>query len=558
LHLYEEYGLQCVHHLNGQYAFALWDQVQRCLILGRDRLGICPLYYAEAHGRFFFGSEIKALLAVADSLRQLDVVALAQVFTTWAPVPPRTMFDGIRSLRPGHLMIVDASRLDQYEYWRPSFADEDAPVGDTCEAVDNLRSLLTDATRLRLRADVPVGAYLSGGLDSSTIASLAHPLSGETLQTFGVVFGDAEFDERAHQGQVASFLGTRHHQVECDASSIARVLPDVVWHAETPLLRTAPAPLFLLSERVHQEGIKTVLTGEGADEFLVGYDIFKETKVRAFWARQPDSTLRPKLFRRLYPYLPELGRVSPAYIAAFFRVGLDHPEARDFGHMVRWNGRLAERYLVPALSEAASAATAEDLDRLIDADLYRKDAVARAQHAEVATFLDPYLLASQGDRMAMAHAVELRFPFLDHRVIELCNALPSRLKMPGLREKALLKRAVADILPYSVLRRPKQPYRAPVQSVVRRLAETSDVRDALAPRQVAAEGLFRDAAVSKVLERARSDSHLGETDAMAAIGLVSFVLFKRLFWDEFAARSQCTPGRVSILADHRMKPARRH
>ena len=205
-----------------------------------------------------------------------------------------------------------------------------------------MRDLLSDATRLRLRADVTVGSYLSGGLDSTFIAALIRQHTPEALCTFSIAFEEAAFDERAYQEVATAFLGTDHRRTECTNADVGQIFPEVIWHAEAPLLRTSPAPMYLLSRLVHENNIKVVLTGEGADEFLGGYDIFKEDKVRRFWARQPESAWRPLLLQRLYPYVADLSRGGGAYLAAFFRQGLEETDQPGYSHRIRWRnaGRL--------------------------------------------------------------------------------------------------------------------------------------------------------------------------------------------------------------------------
>jgi len=420
------------------------------------------------------------------------------------------------------------------------------------EAAGRLRELLMDATRLRLRADVPVGSYVSGGLDSSAVTGLARRYSTNEIQTFAVAFPDAEFDERHHQERVARLLGTEHHTVECGPADIARVFPDLTWHAETPLLRTAPAPLYILAGLVRQHGLKVVLTGEGADECLIGYDIFKETKVRSFWAQEPRSKMRPRLLRRLYDHIPDLARPPQAYLEAFFGRELDRVNDRDFSHSIRWaNTAGLHRYFDGEVQAAIGAAGSAELDQLLAGQGADWHPVSRAQYNEMTTFLDPYLLSSQGDRVAMAHAVEGRFPFLDHRVIEFCNSLPPEMKMPGLNEKALLKRAVADVVPAEVLTRPKQPFRAPIQTAFAGPNAPDYVRDLLDPAHIARDGVFRPRAASWLLNRAQSEARLSELENMALVGMISFGLFHRAFWEEYPNRTQLRHDDVVTVADRR-------
>jgi asparagine synthase (glutamine-hydrolysing) len=554
VHLYEEEGPGCLSRLNGQFALALWDRRQRQLLLARDRLGIRPLYYAEAGGYLAFGSEIKALLALPFIPREVDPVALGQVFTTWAPVPPRTMFQGIASLRPGHLLLVTADHTVQEQYWRLEYPEweADRPMTEP-EAAERLRDLLDDATRLQLRADVPVAAYVSGGLDSSTTTALAQRRTTGRLETFGISFTDDEFDERPHQERVARMLGTEHHTLLCRSEDIARALPEVIWHAETPLVRTAPAPLYLLAKLVRQHGFKVVLTGEGADEILLGYDIFKETAARLFWSRQRDSKMRPALLRRLYAHIPDMAKTAQPYLEAFFGAGLDRPDAPGFSHRLRWNNTARlHRYFTDEVRSVIASQEAEDLDALLAEQEANWHPVSCAQHTEITTFLDPYLLSSQGDRVAMAHAVEGRVPFLDHRVVEFCNGLPPRMKLHGLREKVLLKRAVADLLPTDILERPKQPFRAPIREAFVGAGAPEYVQEVLDPARVAADGMFKPQAVTWLLNRASGEGRLGELDNMALVGLISAGLFRSAFLDGSHSRWPRYQTDSVVVADHRI------
>ena len=259
---------------------------------------------------------------------------------------------------------------------------------------------------------MPVGAYLSGGLDSSLIVALVKRVSDAPLRTFSVSFDDPEFDERAHQRQMVAALGTDHRELRCSNDDISRVFPDVVWHAETPLLRTAPAPLFLLSQMVRDSGYKVVLTGEGADEMFGGYDIFKEAKIRRFWSKYPSSTRRASLVKRLYPYLPNLQRQPAAYLQAFFHVAREDLANPCFSHLPRWG--LTSR-LKMFFSDAVRASVGDydgcaELASRLPADYGAWDPFCQSQYLETAHLLPGYILSSQGDRVAMAHGVESRYP----------------------------------------------------------------------------------------------------------------------------------------------------
>ena len=309
LHLYEDEAEDCIRHFNGQWAFAIWDNKRKRLFLSRDRLGIRPLFYTRTSNRFLFASEIKSLFADPEVPRELDPLGLNQVFTYWFSVSPQTAFQGIRELPAGHSLVLEGATETIRRYWDFSFPTSGTSVGDPGDEnfhADDLLALLTDATRLRTRADVPVGAYLSGGLDSTVVATLMRTCGVERLESFSATFHDPRYDESRYQQEAVDHLGTEHHEVRCELEDIGRVFPATIWHSEAPILRTAPTPMYLLAERVRLRGRKVVLTGEGADEILGGYDIFKESKIRRFWAAHPDSVLRPRLLRRLYPYLSNI------------------------------------------------------------------------------------------------------------------------------------------------------------------------------------------------------------------------------------------------------------
>lgn len=538
LRMYEEKGEDCVHDFNGQWAFAIWDAARRKLFASRDRMGVRPFFYSVVNNAFVFASEVKAIFAHPWVPRRLDLVGLDQIFTFWCNVPPRTVFEGIFELPPGHSLTVEDGEVDVRPYSRPTYPLARVPqtVHQEQEYAERLLELLIDATRIRLRADVPVGAYLSGGLDSSVVTAIIRRFSDAPLKTFSIAFDDPEYDESAHQREVARFLGTEHCEVRCTDNDIRRVFPDVVWHAEKPILRTAPAPLFLLSRAVRDSGYKVVLTGEGADEILGGYDIFKEAKVRRFCAASPASRRRPLLLKKLYPYLPQLQTQSPAYLQAFFHANAESARSPFFSHLPRWE--LTSKLKLFYSDEVRSALRTEDRYRELESHLPERyahwDLFCQAQHLEAAYLLPGYILSSQGDRVAMAHAVEGRFPFLDHRVVELAASIPSRLKMKVLEEKYILKRCSRKLVPSSVNKRPKQPYRAPdAKSFVGQ--RTPDyVRALLSPEQLGKSGLFHAGAVDNLVEKIRRGRAVSTKDNMALVGILSTQLVVNQFIDRLA------------------------
>jgi len=543
LHAYREYGEDCVRHFNGQWAFAIWDRRERKLFLSRDRLGVRPLFYASHRGTLFFASEIKAIFADPHIGRELDPRGLNQLFTFWTTIPPTTVFRSVQELPPGHNLIVRKGELSVRPYWQLDYSERDE-FRSIEECAEQLRELMADAIRIRLRADVPVGAYLSGGLDSSLTAALAQQASGSRLRTFSVTFTDPEYDESSYQEELVRFLGVEHRAMPCSQADIARVFPEVIWHTEKPVLRTAPVPLYLLSKLVHDSGFKVVLTGEGADEIFGGYDIFKEAKVRRFCARQPDSRKRAELFETLYPYLPKMQAQSVAMRRAFFQASPGDVNDPLFSHLPRWalTSQLKRFFHPDFLGQDQQGPLDAELRALLPAAFAGWSPFCRAQYLEASLLLPGYILSSQGDRVALAHAVEGRFPFLDHRVVEFAARILPRWKMKGLNEKFILKRTLGHLLPREIVQRPKQPYRAPDASsfydVDSHTARETYIDEMLSAERLRTDGIFIPEAVSRLVAKARQTVTLGLRDNMSLVGILS----TQLLVDQFVRNSPSPAG----------------
>jgi asparagine synthase (glutamine-hydrolysing) len=544
LHAFEEFGPDCVQRFNGQFAFAIWDARKRALFLARDRLGVRPLFYTQVGHALIFASEIKAILADRRVRAEMDPAALDQIFTYWTTLSPQTVFRNIVELPPGHYLLARDGATEIQRYWKVSFLPaEELTSGGSPKAegdyLEEFRELLIDATKIRLRADVPVGAYLSGGIDSSTIAAIIRKFTSNRLDTFSIAFSDPQFDESEFQRRMAKFLGTDHQVVFTTHADIGRYFPQVIWHTETPVLRTAPVPMFLLSKLVRDRQFKVVLTGEGADEFLAGYDLFKEAKVRRFCGRQAGSKLRPLLFKRLYPDIADLSTNTGAFLSAFFADEVMDDNAPDYSHAIRWrNTRRSRRFFSEDIIAAVAKCVPGGRHRIhYPAEFMRWGPLERAQYLESAIFLSQYLLSSQGDRMGMAHSVEGRFPFLDHRLVEFCNRLPSRLKLRGLEEKYLLKKLGRDWLPPEIWQRRKRPYRAPIHRGFFNDATPEYVRGLLSLEGVRRAGLFKPAAVAQLVKKIERGAPIGETDDMALAGILS----SQLVYHQFVVDYQTAP-----------------
>ncbi len=552
LHLYEQEGPRCVERLNGQFAFAIWDNVREELFLARDRVGIRPLHFAIHDGRLLFASEIKSLFAISGVPRQLDPVSLDQIFTCWTVLAGRTAFRGIRELPPGHYMKVSHGTVDIVKYWEiPIYGREqqwDLPVETLCERVVEL---LSDAIRIRLRADVPIGCYVSGGLDSSAVAALAAQKFNVHWSSFGIRFEQDGFDEGIHQQMMASFLGSRHQEVWATPQRIGDAFAQTLWHCEKPLLRTAPVPLFMLSQLVRDCGLKVVLTGEGADEVFGGYDIFKEAKIRRFWSRQPHSAARAALPAQLYGDIfrdPHARRFLPS----FFGQGLDRTGDPLFSHLIRWDNTSRIKTFFSSELKAAigSAEPYDSIRRRLPQRYHELDTVGKAQYLETLIFLSNYLLSSQGDRVAMAHSVEIRLPFLDYRLIDLAARIPSKWKILGLDEKHLLKKALRPVLPPEIVSRSKQPYRAPIVNCLLAAAGGQLATDLLADAAIQRAGLFDAEKVNRLMKKLRTVERPSEIDSMALAGILSSQIIYQQFVEDFCARCH-SAIRPDLIIDKR-------
>jgi len=550
LHAYRKNGPDCVTQFNGDFAFAVWDKSRDRLVIARDRVGVRPVYFAIKDGVLIFASEAKALLQVPGVRAEIDPVALCQCLALWYPLAPRTAFKGIQELPPGHILIATRGSISIHSYWRltyPAAADYPSGKQDEEELAEELRELLFDATRVRLRADVPVGAYLSGGLDSSAVAAVVKQMAPGRFRTFSVAFEAEEFDESRFQREVAQALECDHSSLLIRARDIGAVFPEVMRHVERPILRTAPAPLFQLAALVRQSGFKVVLTGEGADEVLGGYDLFKEAKVRRFWSRQPRSKWRHLLLGRLYPYLAGLQAQNSSYLGAFFKVGLDRPDDPLFSHRPRWaTTRGLLRFLSDDQTDSLSGYDPiEELRSCLPPEFGTWHPLSQAQYLETAHLLPSYILSSQGDRVAMASAVECRFPFLDHRLVEFAARLPPRMKLRGLTEKFLLRRSVGHLLPPMIAQRAKQPYRAPDAQSFCGEYPPDYAEELLSPDAVAAAGYFDAPSVEKLVRKCRGGGAVGFRDNMALVGILSVQLLDKLF----VHGTRIIPPRFSGLDD---------
>lgn len=525
--LYEKFGIDFIHYLNGQFAIALYDVNLKKTYLIRDRVGICPLFYYSLGNTLYFSSEIKSLLQVPEVSPQINLPGFSDFIHLWAPLSPDTLFEDIYEVRPGCFLDISNRGVNEIRYWDFDY-DPGSLNLELEDAAAQLDELLHDAVSIRLRSDVPVGAYLSGGLDSSIILSYLCA-QDQDLSTFSLTFSDEGLNEEVYQKEVSDYFSTHHHSVEANNHLIADHFRECIHYTESPLFRTSPVPMMLLSHKVHEEGYKVVLTGEGSDEVFGGYDIFKEARIREFWSRFPDSACRPALLKKIYPYL-DLSKIrSTDYLKQAFGHNLTHTDHLLYSFYTRASTTSA---VYDFLIDEVRA----EVNRDMESRAREKLAIApqqynvfnTAQYVESRTIMPGYILSSQGDRMLMANSVEGRFPFLDHRVIEFAGKLKNRFKMNGLNEKYILKKMVTKSIPNSVLTRPKQPYRAPDINALL-CSRDNHLMDYLSQEQIEKNRFFDSRRVNMLLKKVRAGRAKSIKDNM----LFTIILSTQIWMEEF-------------------------
>jgi asparagine synthase (glutamine-hydrolysing) len=461
---YEFYGEQCLTKFNGQFSFLIWNREKKELFAARDRFGIRPLYILNHNGNFYFSSELKAFDTIQKFNRQFDIDNLFEHALFWNTTGDATVFKNIRSLPGGsYIRFKNGQVVCEKKYYEIG-GNNSSTAKTYQEAKDEFNGLLDDAVKLRLRSDVPVGAYLSGGIDSSVITYLIHKNKPDRLKTFSITFENKEFDESEYQKEMIKKINSDHVFLNITSEKIDNALPLAVYHAERPIFRTAAVPLFLLSEKVKENNIKVVLTGEGADELLYGYDSYKELKMLKFWSKFPGSKYRPLLIKKLYPHLNhynnnEMYGLMKMYYEGFLN-DFENPLASLNIRM--HNNKAIENYFnkdfnISFQKDSIISKVQQTLPSNYDKwDIYQKN-----QFLEMKTLLSGYLLSSQGDRMSLAHSIEGRYPFLDHRIVDSLFYMNDEFKMKGLSQKHLLRDSFSEKVPDSIINRPKKPYIAP-------------------------------------------------------------------------------------------------
>jgi asparagine synthase (glutamine-hydrolysing) len=514
VHLYEEEGEALLDRLSGQFAFALYDRQARRLLLARDHVGINPLHYTVADGLLIFGSEIKALLVHPAVPREVDLTGLDQILTFPGIVSPRTLFRGIQSLPAGWKLTVHGSDVHTREYWDLDYpVDAAAAASERSEAdyAEELRELLTRAVERRLQADVPVGFYLSGGMDSSLVAALIREVSPDvTRRSFSIAFTDGEICESKYQRLMAEHVGSQHHEIVFDWSLIADRLPAMVYHCECPVKETFNTCSLALSEAVREAGVKVVLAGEGADELFAGYMGYRFDQL-GLRSSAPATGLEAALEEELREKL--WGDRSLFY-------------EQDF---------LALREIKTAFYADSLAETLDEFEAVhwspINKDRLRgRHYIHQRSYLDFKLRLSDHLLSEHGDRMVLAHSVEGRYPFLDLAVIDLARRMPPHLKLNQFVEKYIVRKVATDLLPRPIVEREKFGFRAPGSPYL--LQQGIDwINDLLSPERIRRQGFFNPETIDRLKRRYVGNGY--RLNAHLEIDLLMIALTFGMFLDQF-------------------------
>ncbi len=491
VHLYEDRGAGMFEKARGQFAVSLWDRNERTLILGRDRVGICPLYYAERDGWLLWGSEVKALLASGLVDPRADPKGIDHLFTFFCAGTSRTFFEGVKSLPPGHFLKVKDGRIEIQRYWDLDFPDhgDERRLNDPTPLVDELEGLLRQAVERRLRGDVPVVSYISGGLDSTVVLGMSSRQRGQAVPSFTIGLDGAGPDERVQATEAARVLGSPLTTVTMNRADIAASYPALIRAAEVPVMDTSCACLLRLAAAVREQGYKVTLTGEGADEALAGYVWFKMQKVRDAIFRRPGGPVAKFLRGRLFG---SIGGDASRWPAPFPMAGVRTAQQELYDVLGQTRTLLYADSLWESLGDHSAYA---DLD-VNPERIQRWHPLNQSLYVGYKVMLAGLLLHGKGDRIAMNSSVEARYPFLDDDVIAFCASIAPEYKLRGLKDKWILRQVAARTLPPRIAGRPKTMFRASLSKTFIGPDAPAWADQLLSPESLAATGYFDPAMVA--------------------------------------------------------------
>lgn len=517
-YLYEEFGVKMFGMINGQFAIAIWDDKKSELILARDRFGQKPLYYRKIHDELYFASEIEPLLEINED-RKVNSRCLLDICTTWAPFDKKTMFSEVFSVNCGEYIKIKDQFMKKTIYYYPQFISEINKFHSMSEGVKQLDLLLRDSITNHTKADSVPAYYLSGGLDSSIIAAIASDNGRKIIDTFSISFASNNLDESFYQNLMATTLKTNHHSLHVTELDIVDAFYECVVHIKTPILRLGVVPMYLLSKYVRNNGFKIVLSGEGADELFGGYDIFKESRIRRLCNEKLDSHDVAKLYNEINTYIDRQNSSNVAALTTFYNQ--INPETPLSSHLLRFQfGNYCKQFFSHDLKkELLNYSVVDELNNILPANYNEYTDLGRAQYLEIITFMENYLLSSQGDRVAMAHGVECRYPFLDNNIVEFALQLEDKYTINELNEKYILKEMAKNYLPKEIFERKKFPYRAIINHNT--LIRNDKISWVLSEQQIKENNVFSFKAVINFLNKIRNKEKITEKELMLLLFICS-------------------------------------
>ncbi|NFA43463.1 asparagine synthase (glutamine-hydrolyzing) [Clostridium botulinum] len=528
VHLYEEYGENLVNKIKGQFAFAIYDKKIKKIILGRDRAGICPLYYAIVNGIFYFSSEIKSMAQLPWFSAVPDPIGIAQALKYWTTIAPRTIFKSISCVPSSSYLTVNNKhkniKIQEYHNFTKN-SNKYRPT-NTKDIEQAIRNRVTEAVKKRLFTDdsVKIGAYFSGGLDSTILAYTMKNLGLSNLKTYSVSFNNLNCDESVFQKECIKDLGSCHTELRVSNEDIVRAFPEVILHTEFPFFRTAPIPMFLLSKEVQKDGIKVILSGEGSDEIFYGYDSFKDAMVINYWANNPKSKIRPMKFKEFHNDIGT-NKLKYEYLSKYYSKFLNKNDPL-VPLQVKWeNGKnLFDFFTEEIQNMAINIDMNQELISVLPKEFDKLNCLQRCQELEMKLLLSGYLLSSQGDRVLSAHSVEGRYPFLDEELIEFAYNIPDTLKLNGFNEKYILREAYKGIIPESIRMRKKFPYHAPSSKIFFDFSgKYPYVDELLSETQIKKVGIFDYSKVEKLISKYKNSIDLDYVSSRDDL-LIMFIL----------------------------------
>lgn len=553
LKTFAKYGVDCFSKFNGQFAVLIWNKNSKELVIARDRFGVRPLYYIQLENQYYFSSEMKAFDQIKGYQRSFDPNNLFEHGLLWNTTGNKSVYKGIYSLPGGTYAIFNDGKLQRTEQYYQFGEAKQYRYKNYDDAEAAFKELLDGSVKLRLRSDVPVGAYLSGGIDSSVILSLISKHTSNAYKTFSVTFEDKEYDESYYQNLMVNSIQSNHYSVDITYDKVDEAFMDVIYHTERPIFRTAPVPLYHLSKVVRDNNIKVVLTGEGADEVLWGYDSFKEVKLLEFWSKYPDSKLRPLLIKKLYPHLnhynddKQYGMMRMFYEEFLGEVNNEFASANIRVH----NNKILQNYFEKSFNINFEKSKYLELFKTnLPSDYSNWSILQKSQYVEMKTLLSGYLLSSQGDRMSLAHGVEGRYPFLDHRVIDMLFFMNEKYKLNGFNQKYMLKRGFKNDIPVEIINRPKRPYMSPdLRSFIRKGNLTEKSSYFLSESLIKEYGIFNPKWVERFILKFRKGipENIGYRDNM----IITFILSSQIanYWARNPKNLELPEEKLTVRID---------